>query len=63
MKAVNYRCSICEKNKEELYYDYEWEEIKDQTELEELCECGGTLLKFNFKNNQQVWKFLSAPVK
>ena len=62
MKLVNYRCSLCEKDHEELYTTSEWETVKDCHELEEKCECGGTFVKFDYKNNSQVWKFLSARV-
>ena len=60
MKLVNYRCKSCEKDHEELYNDSEWEIAKNLDTLGEKCECGGTLVRFDFKNNPQVWKFLSA---
>lgn len=55
MKLVNYRCENCEKNVEELFDNHE----EQPEELEEKCECGGTVKKFNYKNNCQVWRYLS----
>jgi len=53
MKLVNYRCKNCGKETEVLYNDSE--EIPEKC-TEEVCECGGELLKWNFKHNEQVWK-------
>lgn len=58
MKLINFRCASCEKDREELFYDSE----EQPPELEEKCDCGGTFVMFNYKNNPQVWKFLSARV-
>lgn len=58
MRLVNYRCKDCGKDIEEIYSSSELETLPE--ELEEKCECGGTLVRFDFKNNPQIWKFLSA---
>ena len=50
-KLVNYRCESCGRDYEELYYEDEEQPI----EFPEKCECGGTIVKFNFKNNCHVW--------
>lgn len=59
MKLVNYRCEICEKDHDEYFTTEEMEEGLDQS-FEGKCECGGDLKPFLFKNNQQVWKYLSS---
>jgi DNA-directed RNA polymerase subunit RPC12/RpoP len=56
MKLVNYKCSICDAEVEELFAT--GEEIPD--ELDHPCtQCDGigTLLRWNFKNNKQIQKF------
>lgn len=53
MKLVNYRCAKCEKDFEEYFYNDE--EIPEELP-DEVCEdCGGKLVKWNFKKNDQVW--------
>ena len=55
MKLVNYKCTECSYQEEVLYNDSE--EVKES--LINICpSCGGNLKKYNFKNNQQVWKFM-----
>lgn len=61
MKIVNYRCPKCGAD----YEDY----LKDTSEASEtllredldshVCDCECDLVKFNYKNNCQVWKYLS----
>jgi DNA-directed RNA polymerase subunit RPC12/RpoP len=55
MKLVGYHCEDCDKRFEELF-------DKDEQILETLdkcCECGGKIVKFNFKQNDQVVKYNS----
>jgi hypothetical protein len=59
MRLINFRCEDCGKDREELFTRDELEEVGELEELEERCECGGLLKKFDYKNNPQVWKFLS----
>lgn len=47
MKLVSYRCEDCETEKEELFNDSE----TPVDQLDEVCECGGRLLKYNYKRN------------
>jgi len=54
MKLVNYRCKDCGKDVEVFFNDSE--EIPEECD-EEVCECGGNLEKWNFKRNDQVWKW------
>lgn len=60
MKIVNFRCDNdgCGKELEEIVDEEEFQTIVlNKPEFE--CECGGKLKYFPFKNNPQVYKFLS----
>ena len=62
MKIVNYRCPECGFDHEEWVQDTADSPetlSKEDIEEEELCECECDLVKFNYKNNCQVWKYLS----
>lgn len=52
MKLVNYKCTKCKREAEELFQDSETP--KDTLGK---CSCGGELKKWNLKNNSQVWKW------
>jgi len=56
MKLINFKC-----NNEDCNYEEEELFQSDETlpkMLEHYCPmCGGILYQFNFKNNQQVWKY------
>jgi len=59
MKLINYKCNKCGREIERICQDSEWKNMVDNEEYVDLgfCECGGTLKRFNFKNNKQNWKF------
>lgn len=58
MKLINYRCKNCHHEEEVIYQDSE--EIPDKLDTKCKVCCGTKLEKYNFKNNQQVWKFMDA---
>jgi hypothetical protein len=60
MKIVNYRCSNedCSNELEELVDNEEYETVLlNPVELD--CSCGAKMKLFLFKNNSQVYKYLS----
>ena len=55
MKIVNFKCTGCGKEKEELLTE---QEIREGAKESQVCEfCKSTMKLWNFKNNSQVWKF------
>ena len=58
MKLVNYRCEECQEDYEELFQDTE--EIPEELTEEACPKCGKLTLKiWNFKKNDQIWRFFS----
>ena len=56
-KLVNYKCENCETEFEELFGDTE--EIPEEL-VDTVCpDCQGKFKIWNFKNNKQVWKYMS----
>jgi DNA-directed RNA polymerase subunit RPC12/RpoP len=59
MKLINYRCANddCGKEIEDLLTNEEYEEAIKITEID--CSCGAKMKLFLFKNNSQVYRYLS----
>ena len=56
MKLINYRCSACLGYEKEEIFEI-GDEIPEKLETLICPKCGGTLTKWNFKNNSQRWLF------
>ena len=51
MKLLNYKCTHCDTETEIL------QSVSDPIEDEIQCKCGAKAVKWNFKQNNQNWKY------